>query len=384
MSANPFTPTFGVSPPLLVGRDEAIDGFVAALGEGPGAPGRATLITGARGSGKTVLLNAFEDRARSLGWVVVSETARPGVAEDLRRATLPALLRDAGDSGQRRKVTGANATVLGVGGGMTTQLVEGYPDEQTFRSELERLAELTAERRAGVLLSIDELHGSALADLRIIAQAVQHAFREGRAVAFVAAGLPMPVAALLDEPQTTFLRRAERVHVESVSDADARRALAEPIHLAGRSIDAGALQVLVAAANGYAFLVQLVGYHAWNADPEDPQITIDAARAGVGNAVRRVGQLVHGPALRDLSEVDKSFLLAMAQDDGPSRTSVVGARLGVDANYASQYRRRLLAAELIQPVAHGYIDFALPYLRDYLREHAPEGTFLSAPRKGAD
>ena len=43
-------------------------------------------------------------------------------------------------------------------------------------------------------------------------------------------------------------------------------------------------------------------------------------------------------------------------------------RLGVDVNYASQYRLRLIAADLIQSAWRGYVDFALPYLRQYLRD----------------
>ena len=38
--------------------------------------------------------------------------------------------------------------------------------------------------------------------------------------------------------------------------------------------------------------------------------------------------------------------------------------------YASQYRLRLIAAELIESSSHGYVDFALPYLREYLRDEA--------------
>ena len=49
---------------------------------------------------------------------------------------------------------------------------------------------------------------------------------------------------------------------------------------------------------------------------------------------------------------------------------VVASRLNVDANYASQYRLRLIATELIEPAGHGRVDFTMPYLRDYLREHA--------------
>jgi Mn-dependent DtxR family transcriptional regulator len=45
-------------------------------------------------------------------------------------------------------------------------------------------------------------------------------------------------------------------------------------------------------------------------------------------------------------------------------------RLGVDESYVSQYRLRLIAAELIEPTKRGYVDFALPYLREYLRDEA--------------
>jgi hypothetical protein len=60
----------------------------------------------------------------------------------------------------------------------------------------------------------------------------------------------------------------------------------------------------------------------------------------------------------------------MAQDDGPSRIADIRARLDVSVNYASQHRLRLIAAELIEPTGRGSVDFALPYLREYLRNEA--------------
>jgi hypothetical protein len=58
----------------------------------------------------------------------------------------------------------------------------------------------------------------------------------------------------------------------------------------------------------------------------------------------------------------------MAKDDGPSLTSAVAQRLGKTLQYTSVYRARLIAAGLIAPINHGSVDFAMPYLRDYLRE----------------
>lgn len=96
---------------------------------------------------------------------------------------------------------------------------------------------------------------------------------------------------------------------------------------------------------------------------------------GVEASVRRVGRLVHEPALADLSTIDRSFLVAMATDDGPSQMRDIRARLGVDTNYASQYRQRLIAAGVISAVGRGTVDFTLPYLRDYLRDHVAGATF---------
>ncbi|AKK10044.1 hypothetical protein [Corynebacterium uterequi] len=73
--------------------------------------------------------------------------------------------------------------------------------------------------------------------------------------------------------------------------------------------------------------------------------------------------------MQDASFVDRTFLAAMAVDDGPPSMADIARRMGVDAQYAGTYRRRLIEAELIAGVRHGYVDFELPYLRDYLKDH---------------
>ena len=101
-----------------------------------------------------------------------------------------------------------------------------------------------------------------------------------------------------------------------------------------------------------------------------PLDQLEAHTRGVARARLRLDALIHEPALSAASDIGKSFLLAMAQDDGPSKMADIQQRLGVDVNYASQYRLRLIAAELIYPTRRGYVDFALPYLREYLRQHS--------------
>ena len=370
---NPFRPSFGVTPPLLAGRDTEILAFGDALDSGPGAPGRATLYTAVRGIGKTVMLNEAEAQARQRGWVTVSETAVPGLVDRLTMHRLPEAAASLELSKTGRRVT-AVAFPFQLGG-ITWQppAVENRPD---LRAQLTALTDHLTDHGTGLLLTVDELHHADRAGLRELAATIQHCFREERPIAFAGAGLPAAVADLLNDDVLTFLRRADRYHLGAVDPADVADALRTPIHATGHTITDSALDVATAGTGGYPFLIQLVGF--WickladnnTASADGSVIDNAAAAAGVQAARRRLGSLIHEPALRDLSHVDRTFLAAMAADDGPSRMADIAARLTADANYVSQYRLRLIAADMIHSTGHGHVDYTLPYLRDYLREHA--------------
>ncbi len=277
--SNPFHASFGVSPPLLVGRDEVLEDFVEALEDGPGASGRATLYTGARGTGKTVMLNAVEDRAKERGWLVISETATPGFVSRITQQHLPRLLRDFDPVAVRRRMTGVTAP-LNVGS-VAWDTIEAHVVQAGLRNQIELLTDLLAEHGTGVLITLDEIHPNQAEELREIATTVQHAFREGRELAFAGAGLAASVSDVVNDEVLTFLRRAERHALGSVRRSDVQRAFREPIETAGRSIGDAALQVMVDGAGGYPFLLQLVGAQTWRLHPAAPEITVQDATLGV-------------------------------------------------------------------------------------------------------
>src|SRR5688572_25431672 len=189
---NPFKPSFGVSPPLLAGRDSLIEEFADGLDDGPGSPSRATLYTGARGSGKTVMLNAVEDQARRRGWIVVSETAAPGLVERLTRRRLPEVLRSFDPDAVQRRLTRLTAPFTG-GGGLAWETLDAHVAEADLRSQIGLLTELLAENGTGLLITVDEIHRQQIAELRELATTVQHTFREERELAFAGAGLTAAV-----------------------------------------------------------------------------------------------------------------------------------------------------------------------------------------------
>src|ERR1035441_4341230 len=67
---NPYTPNAGSRPPELAGRAGELEQFRVLVGRlKRGATEQSMIIRGLRGVGKTVLLNAFEDRAESEGFL---------------------------------------------------------------------------------------------------------------------------------------------------------------------------------------------------------------------------------------------------------------------------------------------------------------------------
>ena len=371
---NPFTATVGKTPPVLAGRDAFLRDFDSAIWDGPGSHERISIVTGPRGVGKTVLLNEFESVARAHAWHVISETTTAGFNDRIRDRAYR-LLQDISEKPKRR-ITGATGPLnLGI----TTEATSTFSPIPSLRSVLDELFEQQSALDArlgqepiGLLITLDELHYAHMDEIVEFGTTIQHLVREDREIAVAMAGIPGAVKPLLaaDEGRNpvTFLRRANRIETGMVPVGEVRDALEQTTAQVGVSWSNEALDAAADATGGYPFMIQLVGQHAFRNLSGDT-IDVDAVKNGIADARRKLGQLVHEPSLADLSEVDRTFLTAMSVDDGPSRMSDIARRMGVDSQYAGNYRKRLIDAEMIRPTSHGYVDYELPYMREYLRSH---------------
>ncbi|PST48282.1 AAA family ATPase [Bifidobacterium callitrichos] len=372
---NPFKPTAGMTPPVLVGRTDDIEDFSYALDDGVGAPGRLMYLTGARGVGKTVMLNALGDIARKRDWLVIDETAEAGFLDRL----IDALHGD--DRSHLSSLTMPTASVSVPGAPISASLNLGGaqfapPTERAldFRKAMSEKLDRLEKKHRGILITLDEVQASSIAEIRSLATAVQHLIREQRDVAFIFAGLPSMVEDVINDDVLTFLRRAERKHLGDVPLEAVQQAFTNTIASNGKHADDEVVSMLARATNGYPFMIQLVGYWTWRASETGAtaragEITSDAAEHGIAQAKLKLGDMVHGPAIDRLSAMARDYLLAMAQDDGPSTTSAIAKRLERDQIYANVYRTQLIKEDIIYQSSYGHVDFKLPYLRDYLREH---------------
>lgn len=362
--SNPFSPTFGAPPPELAGRDDILEAIEDALDTGPTHPDYSALLIGARGTGKTVMLEAIEEQARGQGWLTISDTAFPAGLPIRIASSAAALLRTSGDDQPRWRITGLHAASIGVA-------VERHGTDEPpldLRSALAALGDILNRQGTGLLVTIDELQAGDADEVREFGSIFQHVSRrEGRPIAFVGAALPSIEDGLLAGDTATFLQRCSTHEIGRLSQTEVRDAIAKPILDRGARIDRDGLEMAVAATSGYPFMVQLVGFHSWKA-AQDPSVEITHAdvSSGIVEAERRIGRLVLWPTWKDLSEVDRKFLIAMATDHGESKLSDVADRLDVTTSYAGVYRHRLLKTGVITAPGKGRIAFTHPATRSWI------------------
>lgn len=228
------------------------------------------------------------------------------------------------------------------------------------------LAQLEAQG-TGLLIEVDEVH-RANRELRELVAVYQNFVSEDRRVGLLMAGLPSHVASITEDRVVSFLRRAKTYRLGRIADADIEDALVKTVKLGGRDIDTASLGVAVEAINGFPFMLQLVGFEAWEAQPSNHMITADDIACGVRLGREEMEARVFEPTLRELSNGDRAFLSAMLLDEGDTRTSDLVERLGRSSSQVAQYRRRLIDAGIIGERQRGVVGFDLPFFRDYLCE----------------
>jgi len=369
---NPFRTRSGVVPPYLLGRSDVITKINRSLEYPLSDEHGNMLLMGLRGIGKTVMLSEAGQLAKARGWIVIdSYLTESGLMNRLHNS-VNEILRP-----HQRRVTGAGVSVLGSGANV------GVSEPPTNSGNLnERLAEVLKKTKApGILITVDEVHstaGQAQRELREYGNEIQLAHRNGLPVMSLVAGLTSGINALLADKDengkrtgATFLRRAAKEHLTDIDAEEIWQAYHSAAKKSGRLVGAKVIDLMTSAAHGYPYLFQLIGDRVWNIT----DTIIDEAHAieGIESAKRRLGSAVLDTSLSDLSDLDRTFLLAMAQDNGPSQMADISERMGVSKQQATNYQKRLREADMIKRISNGVVDYTMPYMREHLRDHHASG-----------
>lgn len=366
---NPFKPTAGKMPPVLVGRDKVINDFIEGMENGSGAPGRLMRVTGPRGSGKTVILSELASIAEEQGWLVVNVSGVTGLVEAIGRKL------------EKNPLVSSARVTLGTAP-LSVELEAEHRPLVDFESLLTHAAEVMTAKGKGLLVTVDEVQDASMDEMRQLSTAVQFLIRDDLDVAFVFAGITTGVLDLLNGEAMTFLRRAKPEELKEIPLDEVRMSLRTAVEHSGFEITDEALGVATRATAGYAYLIQLVGYHVWRAawlrcrDGEDKVVISEQdARKGVAEAEEEFRDTVLETAISGLPKTAIDFVIAMSEERDVVAMSAIAERLGKTTGYLSPYRRQLIARQVIEQTAPGYVTFSIPFMREFLQER--RGTILA-------
>jgi AAA ATPase domain len=403
---NPYAPGAGQRPPELAGRDAELDAFDVVLERiARGRPERSLVLTGLRGVGKTVLLNAMRSAAVRARWGTGKLEARPD--QPLRRPLAAALHLAVRELSPRQRDEADQ--VLGVlksfamkedgapgrasarlrdrwQPGIDAPAIPGRADSGDIEIDLVELLTdiggLAADCGRGIAVFIDEMQDLGPDDVSALCAAAHEISQTGLPFVVVGAGLPhLPAVLSASKSYSERLFRYTRIDRLDADAAD--RALRTPARDEGADWAADALAEMYAATAGYPYFVQAYGKVAWDVAPASP-ITIDDVRVAAPEAEAELAVGFFGSRYERATPAEREYLRAMADlavPDGAGAvpaveeavaTSSIADLLGRKPQSLSPARDALIKKGLVYSGERGRIAFTVPHFGRYLRRHAGE------------
>ncbi len=391
---NPYAPGAGQRPPELAGRDEQLRAFDVVLERiARGRPERSIILTGLRGVGKTVLLNALRSAAVRAGWGSGKFEARPD--QGIRRpmgAALHTAVRELAhpdaattlgtirsfierDAGPRAKL--AERWNPGIAAPPTAGRADSGDIEIDLVELFTDVGGLAADKGVGVAVCIDEMQDLRPEDLSAMCAACHEISQQRLPLIVVGAGLPH-LPTLLSASKSYSERLFSYQRIDRLDRAAADLALQVPANDEDAEFTSDALAAMYRVTSGYPYFIQAYGKVAWDLAPVSP-ITADDAAVAVPEAEAELAVGFFGSRYERATPAEREYLRAMAelgaQDelDDPGvgvPTSSVAEHLGRTPQSLSPARDALLKKGLVYACERGRVAFTVPHFGRYLRTQA--------------
>lgn len=392
---NPYTPNAGARPPLLVGRDDQLITFDVLLARlERGYTEQSMIITGLRGVGKTVLLGAFEEKARERGWATVDAEITKNVDFGGRMANLArrALLHIAPRARWKARAKRAAGVLKSfsltvssegtVSAGLDLDAIEGLADSGLIGEDLTdllvALGEAAQDHGTGVVFLFDEIQFLRVAELEALIAALHKTVQRGLPITLVGAGLPQ-IPRLAGEAKSYAERLFKFPEIGQLPASDAAEALVAPARELAVDYTADAVRAIVTYAEGYPYFLQEYGKIVWDEIQSSPIRVGDVRGVAPLVEAKLDGSFFRVRAERT-TELELQYLRAMAElGAGPQRASDVAKVLGRTSEQLGPTRSRLIEKGLLYTPGYGLAAFTVPQFDRYMIRNHP---LTVAPPKG--
>lgn len=387
---NPYSPGAGSPPPALVGRDRELETFdIAVQRLTQGRSAKSQLLTGLRGTGKTVLLREFGRLAQNHDWVHEKIEATEDLAfvegvsvlvhKALLRLRVRARIRD-----RVRRAFGALSAFrvayrvpdTGIDVALGVEPAAGRTDTGFLDEDLAELfisvGEAAQAGGIGVLLTIDELQYVSQKNLAALIVGLHRVSQEQLPFMIAGAGLPS-LPGLAGEAKSYAERLFDFPEINSLGPADARLALSRPAGAEGVAWSAAALDSVADLARGYPYFLQEFGKHAWDVAAGPDVIELSDVDSAASIAVHELDTGFFRARLARTTDAERAYLRAMAAlGPGPCRSGAVARALAKTTAQAGSVRDSLIKRGLVYSPRWGQLAFTVPMFDEHVNRASAE------------
>lgn len=339
---NPFTLSFGKSPKEYISRIEQTDTVLETfMSDEPSS--QIFMLTGVRGSGKTVMMTelAASLQEGSDQWVVLNLNPE----RDILNAMAAKLYDNSGFNALFIKAK-IDLSILGIG-----LTVEGAAPVSDIEVALERMLDVVKKKHKRVLVTLDEVTNNDY--IRVFAGTFQILIREKYPLFLLMTGLYENIYRLQNEKSLTFLYRAPRIDMSPLDRGAVTNSFARIFQ-----IDIWKAKVLSDLTKGYPFAYQVLGYLCWeHGCPSDPSEIMDEYD-------QRLSEYVYSKIWSELSEKDREVVVCIAQ--GCTKVSEIMDNVNMTKSVFSQYRSRLMRKGIVYAPSRGVLNFELPRFSQFV------------------
>ena len=306
-------------------------------------------ITGARGSGKTIILAKIEELSKDKNWCV----CRLSVNRDMLNQTLSNLI-NSGIIKNEDKITGINvcATMFGNGGGVDVNKESNIKID--IGNELDNCFQKLKETKTKILIGIDDV--SRTPHMIEFASEFSKWLRAGYHVYLVCTGLYENIENLSNVKNLTFFRRATTIQSKTLNNVRMVEMYKKTL-----KVDVEKAKYLAALTKGYAYAFQKLGSLYFESDTKNMDDIIAELKA-------ELYSYSYEKIWEELTTEDRFLISFLKKDNVEYKRETLVEEMGSKhANY-NVYRDRLIKRGLINN-RQGTISLALPFFAEYMKDY---------------
>lgn len=343
MKTNPYSLMFGKEPSQMISRtvqlNEIMDAFLSE-----DANRQVFIITGIRGSGKTVLMSeAARKISENKDWITVELNPERDMLESLASKL-------SSDISLAKIFRSAKINLSFWGFGLE---VVGAAPVTDIETALSRMLSSLKTKGKKILITVDEAANTPY--MKTFSAAFQILLRQDLPVFLLMTGLFENIRALQNEKTLTFLYRAPKVETSPLNTGTMADNYEDVI-----GVDRQTALEMARMTKGYSFAFQVLGYFAWQAKGYSVRVRKEFKQYLEDYAYEKIWD--------ELSETDKRVAYGIAVSK-TGKIQDVRQYLKMDTNSFNPYRARLVRKGIVDGSTHGKVSFTLPLFDEFILEN---------------